>query len=77
MRRLPGPAFDRLGDEGNFRGHLRFVSGLAENTNLIFCADSSESWTANGCPVLREQGPKAERHLCAVEHPDQTECALS
>ena len=43
MRRLPGPAFDRLGDEGNFRGHLRFVSGLAENTNLIFCADSSES----------------------------------
>src|ERR1035437_1936483 len=37
MRRLPGPAVHRLGDEGNFRGHLRFVSGLAEYTNSIFC----------------------------------------
>jgi len=56
MRRLPGPAVDRLGEEGNFRCHIRFVSGLAENTNLIFCADSSESQTANGCPVLRGAG---------------------
>jgi hypothetical protein len=36
MRRLPGPAVSRLGDEGNFRGPFRFVSGLAENTNSIF-----------------------------------------
>ena len=46
-----------------------FVSGLAEYTNLIFCADSSESQTANGCPVLREQGPSAERQRCANGDP--------
>jgi hypothetical protein len=56
VRRLPGPADDGLGDGGNSRGSLRFVSGLAENTNSIFCADSSESQTANGCPVLRRAG---------------------
>jgi hypothetical protein len=52
MRRLPGPADDGLSDGGNSRGSLRFVSGLAENTNSIFCADSSESQTANGCLTL-------------------------
>jgi hypothetical protein len=56
MRRLPGPAGHRLGDGGNSRGSLRIVSGLAENTNSIFGADSSESQTANGCPVLLEAG---------------------
>jgi hypothetical protein len=56
MRRLPGPAVDRLGDEGNFRCPFRIVSGLAENTNSIFGADSSESQTANGCPVLPGAG---------------------
>ena len=56
MRRLPGPADDRLGDEGDFRGSLRFVSGLAENTHSIFCDSSSELETANGCPVLRGAG---------------------
>ena len=39
MRRLPGPAGDGLSDGGNSRGSLRFVSGLAENINSIFCAD--------------------------------------
>jgi len=63
MRRLPGPAFDRLGEEGNFRCLLRIVSGLAENTNSIFCADSSESQTANGCPVLREAGTTSREAL--------------
>jgi len=53
MRRLPGPAVDRLGEEGDFRGPFRVVSGLAENTNSIFCEGSSESDAANGCPVLR------------------------
>ena len=77
MRRLPGPAVNRLGDGGNFRGSLRIVSGLAENTNSIFCDGSSELETANGCPVLREQGPPAERHRCAGGWPDQKECALS
>ncbi len=56
MRRLPGPADNRLGDGGDSRGSLRVVSGLAENTNSIFGADSSESQTANGCPVLLEAG---------------------
>src|SRR3974390_384638 len=40
MRRLPGPADYRLGDGGNSRGSLRMVSGLAENTNSIFCNGS-------------------------------------
>jgi len=53
MRRLPGPAGHRLGDEGNSRGSLRIVSGLAENTNSIFCDGSSEPGVANGCPVER------------------------
>ena len=52
MRRLPGPAGNRLGEEGNFRGSLRIVSGLAENPNSIFCDSSSELEAANGCPVL-------------------------
>jgi hypothetical protein len=56
VRRLPGPAGDGLSDGGNSRGSHRFVSGLAENTNSIFCADSSESQTANGCPVLGRAG---------------------
>ena len=56
MRRLPGPAVDRLGEEGNFRGPLRVVSGLAENTHSIFCDSSSELEAANGCPVLRGAG---------------------
>jgi hypothetical protein len=63
MRRLPGPAVGRLSDEGNFRCPIRIVSGLAENTNLIFCADSSESWTANGCPVLRGAGTKSREAM--------------
>ena len=64
MRRLPGPADHRLGDGGDSRGSLRIVSGLAENTNSIFGADSSESQTANGCPVLlesRNHQPRGKR----------------
>jgi hypothetical protein len=64
MRRLPGPAVDRLGEEGNFRCHLRIVSGLAENTNSIFCDSSSELEAANGCPVLRGAGTTSrEAHV--------------
>jgi hypothetical protein len=62
MRRLLGPADDRLGDGGDSRGSLRIVSGLAENPNSIFCDGSREPEAANGCPVLREQEPPAERH---------------
>jgi hypothetical protein len=53
MRRLPSPAHDRLGDGGNSRGSLRIVSGLAENTDSIFCDGSSELEAANGCPLLQ------------------------
>jgi hypothetical protein len=63
VRRLPGPADDGLGDGGNSRGSLRFVSGLAENTNSIFCADSLESQTANGCPVLERAGTTSREAL--------------
>ena len=64
MRRLPGPAVDRLGDEGNFRGPFRIVSGLAENTNSIICDRSSELEAANGCPVLLDAGTTSrEAHV--------------
>ncbi len=43
MRRLPGPAESGRGDEGNFRGSLLYVSGLAENPNSIFCYGSNRS----------------------------------
>jgi hypothetical protein len=64
MRRLPGPAVGRLGEEGNFRGPFRIVSGLAEHTNLIFCDSSSELEAANGWPVLRGAGTTSrEAHV--------------
>jgi hypothetical protein len=56
MRRLPGPAGPRLGEGGDSRGSLRIVSGLAENTNSIFCDGSAEPEAANGCPVLQSAG---------------------
>jgi len=57
MRRLPGPASCPLCDGvKNSGGSPRIVSGLAQNTNSIFCADSSESQTANGCVVLLDAG---------------------
>ena len=68
MRRLPGPAGHRLGDGGDSRGSLRIVSGLAENTNSIFCDGSSEPKTANGCLVLPSAGTDAGRHTLRVEH---------
>ena len=42
--------------EANSRGSLRIVSGLAENTNSIFCDGSPEPEAANGCPVLQNAG---------------------
>jgi hypothetical protein len=48
MRRLPGPADYRLGEGGDSGGSLRIVSGLAENTNSIFCDGSTEPEAANG-----------------------------
>jgi hypothetical protein len=41
MRRLLGPAHYRPSEGGNSGGPLRIVSGLAENTNSIFCDGSS------------------------------------
>src|SRR5260370_15547931 len=61
----------------NSRGSLRIVSGLAENTNSIFCDGSSEPETANGCLVLPSAGTDAERHTWRVEHPGNDACTLS
>jgi len=77
MRRLPGSAVDRLGDEGNFRGSLRFVSGLAENTNSIFCDTSSELEAANGCPVLRDAGTISREAHMRGEDPDPMQLRLA
>ena len=63
MRSLPGPADYRLGDGGNSRGSLRIVSGLAENTDSIFCDGSSELKAANGCPVLQAGTIGREAHV--------------
>src|SRR6476646_8310995 len=41
----------------NSGGSLRVVSGLAENTNSIFCDGPSGPQTVNGCLVLRGQEP--------------------
>ena len=77
MRRLPGPAVDRLGDGGNSRGSLRIVSGLAENTNSIFCDGSSEPEAANGCPVLRGAGTiSREAHVRSRRSRSETMRAL-
>jgi hypothetical protein len=65
MRRLPGPADHRLGDGGDSRGSLRIVSGLAENTNSIFCDGSSQPEAANGCPVLRDAGTTSREATAA------------
>ena len=77
MRRLPGPAVDRLGEEGNFRGPLRIVSGLAENTNSIFCDSSSELEAANGCPVLRDAGTTSREAHMRREDPEPMQLRLA
>ncbi len=57
MRRLPGPAGRPLCDGVKTpEAPVELFRGLAENTNSIFCADSSESQTANGCVVLLDAG---------------------
>jgi hypothetical protein len=70
MRRLPGPADHRLGDEGDFRGPLRIVSGLAENTNSIFCdgaLSSRQQMDVRSCrdagTIRREAHVRSERCL--------------
>jgi hypothetical protein len=52
------------------RGSLRIVSGLAENTNSIFCDGPSEPETANGCLVLPSAGTDAERPYVRAVHPE-------
>src|ERR1700741_1505158 len=71
MRSLPGPAYRRLSEgSSSSRGSLRIVSGLAENTNSIFCDGPSRPETANGCLVLPSAGTAAERHTLRTEHPE-------
>jgi hypothetical protein len=71
MRRLPGPADNRPGDGGDSRGSLRIVSGLAVNTNSIFCdgpVPRGSKWMSGSAGM---QEPPAERHRCAAAVPDQ------
>ena len=78
MRRLPGPAVDRLSDGGNSRGSLRIVSGLAENTNSIFCDGSSEprdSKWMSGSAESRNHQPRGKR--AQRESLIRSNCALS
>ena len=51
----------------NSRGSLRVVSGLAENTNSIFCDGPSGPETVNGCPVLRRQEPLPRGTRCGLQ----------
>lgn len=73
MRRLPGPAHYRPGDGGDSRGSLRFVSGLAANTNSIFCDGSNQPETANGCPVLQ----RSRNHQPRGTHAQPTVLTIS
>jgi hypothetical protein len=66
MRRLPGPAVGRLSEGANYSGgSLRIVSGLAENTNSIFCDGPRGPRQQMDVRFCEEQGPPAERHTCA------------
>src|SRR5580658_9407040 len=63
MRRLPGPAVCRLSEgAGCSRGSLRIVSGLAENTNSIFCDGPRGPRQQMDVRFCGEQEPPAERH---------------
>jgi hypothetical protein len=50
------PQLTARAKEATPRGSLRVVSGLAENTNSIFCDGTAEPEAANGCPVLLRAG---------------------
>jgi hypothetical protein len=69
MRRLPGPAIDRPGEGGDSRGSLRFVSGLAVNTDLIYGADSprglDRKWMSGSAPCRNHppRGTHAQRMI--------------
>jgi hypothetical protein len=66
MRRLPGPAVCRLSEGDPFsRGSLRIVSGLAENTNSIFCDGPRGPRQQMDVRFCESREPPAERHTCA------------
>ena len=66
MRRLPGPADCRLSEGAECSGgSLRIVSGLAVNTNSIFCDGSSSLRQQMDVRFCGEQEPPAERQTCA------------
>jgi hypothetical protein len=66
MRRLPGPADCRLSEGANYSGgSLRIVSGLAENTNSIFCDGPCGPRQQMDVRFCGEQEPPAERRYRA------------
>jgi hypothetical protein len=56
-RRKPNPSLDSP----------LTVSGLAENTNSIFCEGPRGPEAGNGCPVLRTQGPQPRGTRCELK----------
>src|SRR5438105_9587249 len=65
----------RLSD-GDSRGSLRIVSGLAENTHSIFCDGPHGPETVNGCPVLRRQEPPPRGTRVSCRFWQVRQCAL-
>jgi hypothetical protein len=77
MRRLPGPADCRL-SEGDpcSRGSLRIVSGLAVNTNSIFCDGHRSLRQQMDVRFCESRNPCREAFTRTIR-PDITHCALS
>ena len=57
--------------------HFAFFRDWQRTHAQFFCDSSLELEAANGCPVLREQGPPAERCIPADGWSDQMQCAFS
>ena len=78
MHRLPGPAeWPTEQRSSRLPRPLRIVSGLAVNTNSIFCDGSLEPKAANGCPVLRTAGTTSREADVRTAKPDIALCAFS
>ena len=55
----------------------RIVSGLAVNTDSIFCDGPGGPRQQMDVRFCEEQEPPAERHTCAAMNPERSACVLS